>query len=186
MCLCFFCLAKVHKQTLSSLRFSLLCSQSSLLSILLLYFICLSPFSLFLPASLYFTRLQLLLLSNICSLWQPLKPRLISNSLTHQVYAMQYHLTVSASVSVGVLVASGSLPDNYQLTNLPTHQAPGKATQPIHIDFILLCCGLEFFLFHAHLANAGETFNLIIASFVGNMHCILTHTHSRTHTNTWW
>lgn len=87
---------------------------------------------------------------------------------------MQYHLPVSASVSIGVLVASGSLPDNYQLTN-----SPGKATQPILIDFILLCCGLEFFSFHAHLANAGETFNLIIAPFVGTVH-------SHSHSHTWW
>lgn len=94
-------------------------------------FLYLCPFSLSLFLSMSFTLLQLLLLSNICPLWQPLKPRLISNSLTHQVYAMQYHLPVSASVSVGVLVASGSLPDNCQLTNLPTHQAPAhQAKQP--------------------------------------------------------
>lgn len=96
-------------------------------------FLCLSPFSHSLFLSMSFTLLQLLLLSNICPLWQPLKPRLISNSLTHQVYAMQYHLAVSASVSVGVLVASGSLPDNCQLTNLPTHQAPGKAPNPFSL-----------------------------------------------------
>lgn len=93
---------------------------------------------------------------------------------------MQYHLAVSG-VSwcfSGFRFAARANQPTRQLNPTQPHPTQPDSPQPVLIDFILLYCGLEFFSFHAHLANAGETFNLIIASFVGTVHSTFTPTHA--------